>query len=142
MLKSDKEKVVAELTERLKSTSTLFVADYRDLNRLLARVTAAEGKLVLAGDTRQLPAIRAGGALGALATRLDPIELRQNRRQRETWEREAVELLRNRDGERALDLYERQGRLRRHDPTFTCGRHPIAHGHDSHRNPIRWLTVR
>jgi ATP-dependent exoDNAse (exonuclease V) alpha subunit len=49
--------------------------------------------------------------------RLDPIELRENRRQRETWEREAVELLRNRDGERALDLYERQGRLRtgRHD---------------------------
>ena len=89
----------------------------RDLDRLLARVTAAEGKLVLAGDTRQLPSIRAGGALGALATRLDPIELRENRRQRETWEREAVELLRNRDGERALDLYERQGRLRtgRHD---------------------------
>ena len=27
----------------------------RDLDRLLARVTAAEGKLVLAGDTRQLP---------------------------------------------------------------------------------------
>jgi conjugative relaxase-like TrwC/TraI family protein len=84
----------------------------RELDRLLARVTAADGKLVLAGDTRQLPSIRAGGALGALATRLDPIELRENRRQRETWEREAVELLRNRDGERALDLYQRQGRLR------------------------------
>jgi conjugative relaxase-like TrwC/TraI family protein len=89
----------------------------REFDRLLARVTAAEGKLVLAGDTRQLPSIRAGGALGALATRLDPIELRENRRQRETWEREAVELLRNRNGERALELYERQGRLRtgRHD---------------------------
>ena len=84
----------------------------RELDRLLARVTTAEGKLVLAGDTRQLPSIRAGGALGALATRLDPIELRENRRQREAWEREAVEMLRNRDGERALDLYERQGRLR------------------------------
>ncbi len=32
MLKSDKERVVAELTERLKSTSTLFVADYRGLS--------------------------------------------------------------------------------------------------------------
>jgi len=32
VLKSDKERVVAELTERLKSTSTLFVADYRGLS--------------------------------------------------------------------------------------------------------------
>ena len=32
MLKQDKERVVAELTERLKSTSTLFVADYRGLS--------------------------------------------------------------------------------------------------------------
>jgi large subunit ribosomal protein L10 len=32
MLKADKERVVAELTERLKSTSTLFVADYRGLS--------------------------------------------------------------------------------------------------------------
>ena len=31
MLKSDKEKIVAELAERLKSTPTLFVADYRGL---------------------------------------------------------------------------------------------------------------
>jgi len=32
VLKSDKERVVTELTERLKSTSTLFVADYRGLS--------------------------------------------------------------------------------------------------------------
>src|SRR5580765_7190737 len=32
MLKSDKEKIVAELVERLKSTPTLFVADYRGLS--------------------------------------------------------------------------------------------------------------
>jgi large subunit ribosomal protein L10 len=32
MLKADKERVVGELTERLKSTSTLFVADYRGLS--------------------------------------------------------------------------------------------------------------
>jgi large subunit ribosomal protein L10 len=31
MLKSDKERVVAELTERLKTTDTLIVADYRGL---------------------------------------------------------------------------------------------------------------
>jgi large subunit ribosomal protein L10 len=32
MLKADKERIVAELAERLKSTSTLFVADYRGLS--------------------------------------------------------------------------------------------------------------
>jgi large subunit ribosomal protein L10 len=32
MLRSDKERIVAELTERLKSTQTLFVADYRGLS--------------------------------------------------------------------------------------------------------------
>src|SRR6185369_14274301 len=32
MLKSEKEKIVAELTEKLKETPTLFVADYRGLS--------------------------------------------------------------------------------------------------------------
>ncbi len=32
MLKQDKERIVAELTERLKESPTLFVADYRGLN--------------------------------------------------------------------------------------------------------------
>src|SRR4051812_1445939 len=32
MLKSEKEKIVAELTEKLKDTPTLFVADYRGLS--------------------------------------------------------------------------------------------------------------
>jgi large subunit ribosomal protein L10 len=32
MLKAEKERIVAELAERLKSTSTLFVADYRGLS--------------------------------------------------------------------------------------------------------------
>jgi large subunit ribosomal protein L10 len=32
MLKQDKERIVAELTERLKNTQTLFVADYRGLS--------------------------------------------------------------------------------------------------------------
>jgi conjugative relaxase-like TrwC/TraI family protein len=89
----------------------------RDLRLVMDWVEQAGGKLVLAGDTRQLPSIRAGGALGALAARLDPIELRENKRQKDAWEREAVELLRAGDGDRALSLYERHGRLHigRHD---------------------------
>ena len=61
---------------------------------LLERVDAAHGKLVIAGDTSQLAAIEAGGMLGALASRLDAIELHDNCRQEQAWEREAVKLLR------------------------------------------------
>ena len=78
---------------------------------LATRVDAARGKLVVVGDTHQLPAIEAGGVLGALATRLPAIELLDNRRQNERWEREAVQLIRDGDADRALELYERHGRL-------------------------------
>jgi ATP-dependent exoDNAse (exonuclease V) alpha subunit len=78
---------------------------------LLDRVDAAGGKLVIAGDTSQLAAIEAGGMFGALASRLEAIELHDNRRQEQAWEREAVKLLRDSAGEAALALYERHNRL-------------------------------
>jgi ATP-dependent exoDNAse (exonuclease V) alpha subunit len=83
----------------------------RDLEKLLTMAENARGKLVLTGDPSQLPAIEAGGALRALSTRLDPIVLRNNRRQQLAWEREAVEALRVGDGDRALELYEQKGRI-------------------------------
>ena len=83
----------------------------RDLGRLLELVEVATGKLVLAGDPGQLPAIRAGGVLAALSTRLEPILLRNNRRQRHGWEREALDAIRRGDADPALDAYERHGRL-------------------------------
>ena len=83
----------------------------RDLAKLLALVEHAHGKLVLAGDPSQLPAIRAGGALASLATRLDPIVLRENRRQEHQWERDAVEAVRLGDAESAVSAYESHGRL-------------------------------
>jgi 8-oxo-dGTP pyrophosphatase MutT (NUDIX family) len=82
----------------------------RDLEKLLDLVGDAQGKLVLAGDTSQLPSIRAGGALRALSARLEPIVLRENRRQRLAWEREAVEALRAGD-HGALERYADEGRL-------------------------------
>ena len=41
----------------------------RDLGELVDHVRSAEGKLVLCGDHRQLPSIRAGGAFRAVAAR-------------------------------------------------------------------------
>jgi ATP-dependent exoDNAse (exonuclease V) alpha subunit len=83
----------------------------RPLAELAARADAAQAKLVLVGDHRQLPALEAGGALRTLASRLDPIVLRENRRQREAWERDAVELLRDGSVDEALEIYATRGRL-------------------------------
>ena len=49
----------------------------RAFAELVTRIDAARGKLVVVGDTNQLPSIEAGGVLGALATRLPAIALRR-----------------------------------------------------------------
>jgi ATP-dependent exoDNAse (exonuclease V) alpha subunit len=63
------------------------------------------------GDDRQLAAIEAGGGFRGLRLRLGASELTRNRRQQETWERDAVESLRNGDLEAALGAYRAHGRL-------------------------------
>lgn len=47
MQKEDKERVVAELTEKLRSAETLFVADYRGLT--MPQIDALRGKLIESG---------------------------------------------------------------------------------------------
>src|SRR2546429_7360799 len=44
MQKEDKERVVAELTEKLRSAETLFVADYRGLT--MPQIDALRGRLI------------------------------------------------------------------------------------------------
>ena len=87
------------------------MAGTRQLATVLDHVEAARGKLVLVGDDRQLAAIDAGGAFGALARRGLAIELTENRRQRHAWEREAVEHLRAGRGEEAIAAYRAHDRL-------------------------------
>ena len=83
----------------------------RDLARIANLVDAADGKLVLVGDHRQLPEIAAGGAFGALARRLPAVELVENRRQVSVWERHALAELRAGDVGRAVDAWVERGRL-------------------------------
>lgn len=87
------------------------MASTRDLADLLEYADAAEAKVVLVGDPHQLPEIDAGGAFRALIARTDPIELHENRRQREAWEREALDRLREGKADAAIDRYERHGRV-------------------------------
>ncbi len=83
----------------------------RALAALLTATNDAGAKLVLVGDPRQLPEIEAGGALAGLVERIGAIELTENRRQREPWERQALEALRLGRADVALATYERAGRV-------------------------------
>jgi conjugative relaxase-like TrwC/TraI family protein len=83
----------------------------RLLAQLIAATAAANGKLVLAGDDKQLPELAAGGAFRALARYLDAATLTENRRQIEPWERDALDQLRAGSIQPALDSYMAAGRI-------------------------------
>jgi conjugative relaxase-like TrwC/TraI family protein len=86
----------------------------RKLARLLDHAHAADAKVVLVGDDRQLPAIDAGGAFARLAYDLRGAALVENRRQIEAWERAALVELRAGDPDRAFDAYRAHGRVHHH----------------------------
>ena len=83
----------------------------RQLAELVGHVARSSAKLVLVGDHHQLPELEAGGAFRALTTRLDPIELKENRRQAAQWERDALTLLRDGRADEALRRYRAHGRV-------------------------------
>jgi conjugative relaxase-like TrwC/TraI family protein len=83
----------------------------RELAELLDHVERALGKLVLVGDDRQLPSIDAGGAFRGLIQRGLAVELGENVRQANVWEREALDHLRAGRSEVALGLYGERGAL-------------------------------
>jgi len=83
----------------------------RVLQRLLEVEQRDQTKVVLVGDSAQLPEIDAGGSFRGLARRLGAHELTQNRRQSADWEREALTLLRKGHAGEALDRYAEHGRV-------------------------------
>jgi conjugative relaxase-like TrwC/TraI family protein len=84
----------------------------RSLARLVELTQEPGASLMLVGDPRQLPEIQAGGAFGTLATRLGALELTENRRQHQLWERAALDQLRSDDVALALSAYDDHGRIR------------------------------
>jgi conjugative relaxase-like TrwC/TraI family protein len=87
------------------------MAGTRQLAELLDHTEAASAKVALVGDPHQLPEIDAGGAFRALLLRTDPIELIENRRQREAWEHAALDDLRAGRPDEAISAYRRHGRI-------------------------------
>jgi conjugative relaxase-like TrwC/TraI family protein len=86
----------------------------RPLERLLGHAAGAEALVILVGDRRQLPALDAGGAFGALADRLGAAQLSENRRQQDALGREVAAHLRAGEAGQALALLEEHGRLETH----------------------------
>jgi hypothetical protein len=83
----------------------------RKLARVLDHAERAHAKVVLVGDHRQLPEIDAGGVFRGLMGRLDPILLEENRRQRQQWERAALDELRAGTPATAITAYTDAGAL-------------------------------
>jgi len=83
----------------------------RQLARLLAHAQHAGAKVVLVGDVQQLPEIEAGGLFRGLVQRLGAIELQENQRQRQPWERQALDLLRTGNAVAAIVRYAQHGRI-------------------------------
>jgi len=83
----------------------------RDLARLIDLTDRANAKLVLVGDSKQLPPIEAGGLYPALERRLGAARLIENRRQRDADERQATLDLRRGRTDRAVARLQRSGRL-------------------------------
>lgn len=84
----------------------------RQLARVSDLVEAANGKLILIGDHRQLAEIDAGGLFAALTVRLPAVHLTENVRQNEAWERAALEELRDGSISRAVAMYNRRHKIR------------------------------
>jgi conjugative relaxase-like TrwC/TraI family protein len=83
----------------------------RELATLSDHVNEAGGKLILIGDPHQLPEIEAGGFFHTLVDRLPAVELNQNVRQEQAWERIALDELRNGSVPDAVASYRKHRRL-------------------------------
>jgi len=89
------------------------MTDDPDLGRLLAAVERAGAKLIMIGDDRQLGAVGPGGGLGALRRRQPQRmwELTDNVRQTDPGEQQALVELRAGRVDRAVDWYDKSGRI-------------------------------
>ncbi|WP_180902385.1 Ti-type conjugative transfer relaxase TraA [Martelella soudanensis] len=83
-----------------------------DMAMLVDAVNAAQAKLILVGDARQLQPIQAGAAFRAIADNTGFVELTEVRRQSETWMRDASLAFGRGESRAALEAYADNGHIR------------------------------
>jgi conjugative relaxase-like TrwC/TraI family protein len=101
--------------------------DTRTLARLLDHVDASGARLVLVGDTEQLPEIDAGGLFSALAQHPDTHRLTANVRQQQEWEQHALQALRHNRPAEALLAYVDHGRIHVNAPSAVLSELAVAY---------------
>jgi ATP-dependent exoDNAse (exonuclease V) alpha subunit len=82
---------------------------------LLAQAERAGAKVIAAGDPGQLQSVAAGGWFAAIANRLDRLKLREVMRQRDSSERDGLELVHDGDPIPYIELKRRQGAMAVHE---------------------------
>jgi conjugative relaxase-like TrwC/TraI family protein len=88
------------------------MADIRTLTEVVVRHVDGGGRVLLAGDHHQLPEIGAGGGFEYATHHAHTVaELTTNRRQRNTWEHEALAQLRHGDVRSAVTAYANHERV-------------------------------
>lgn len=75
----------------------------RDMVPLMKRVQEAGGSVILVGDTRQLPSIELGGGFGMLSELIGGFHIETSRRQKEEWQRNVANNVRNGEVRKALE---------------------------------------
>jgi conjugative relaxase-like TrwC/TraI family protein len=87
------------------------MAETRVLAPVLALIERAHGKAILIGDPHQLPAVGAGGLFAGIVEREGAVVLRENRRQQDQLERDALAKVRAGVGRDYLAYAEKRERL-------------------------------
>jgi AAA domain/UvrD-like helicase C-terminal domain len=83
----------------------------RQLAELVSLAARDEAKLVVVGDPFQLQPIEAGAPMRTLSDHIGRIELHENIRQKDAWERATLQLLRDGEAREAYREYERYDRI-------------------------------
>jgi hypothetical protein len=83
----------------------------RKLAPVLTAARRAGAKVIAVGDDRQFSSIDVGGGFRGLRLRLGASELTVNRRQVETWEQQAIDLVREQRVDEAIAAYQEHERV-------------------------------
>ena len=83
----------------------------RELAELVSLAARDNAKLVVVGDPSQLQPIGAGAPMRTLGEHIGRVLLTENVRQKEPWERAAVQLVRDGEARAAYELYLSHGRI-------------------------------
>jgi conjugative relaxase-like TrwC/TraI family protein len=84
----------------------------RKLAPVLGAARRAGAKVIAVGDDRQFSSIDVGGGFRGLRLRLGASELTVNRRQVESWEQQAIDLVREQRVDEAIAAYQEHERVR------------------------------